>query len=81
MYGAFISCNRYGCDSAAAHLAARQRLRHLKVPDELRRAIDKESFMRMPGYYEIRSQTERPSGAPTKMNAAQPTAAMHRRMP
>jgi hypothetical protein len=32
-------------------------------------------------YYEIRSETERPSGAPTKMNAAQPAAAAHRRMP
>jgi hypothetical protein len=40
-----------------------------------------EAFMRMLSYYEIRSQTERPSGAPTKMNAAQPTAAAHRRNP
>jgi hypothetical protein len=47
--------------------------------DELRRPIDKEVFMRMLSYYEIRSQTERPSGAPTKMNAAQPAAATHRR--
>jgi len=28
--------------------------------------------MRMLSYYEISSQTERPSGAPTKMNVAQP---------
>jgi len=33
--------------------------------------------MRMLSYYEIKSQTERPSGAPTKMNAAQPAAAAH----
>ena len=52
-----------------------------EVPDELRRPIDKESFMRMLSYYEIRSQTVCPSGAPTKMNAAQPAAAAHRRMP
>ena len=30
--------------------------------------------------YEIRSQTKRPNGAPTKMNVAQPAAAAHRRM-
>jgi hypothetical protein len=29
--------------------------------------------------YEIKSETERPAGAPTKMNAAQPAAAVHRR--
>jgi hypothetical protein len=51
------------------------------VLDELRRPIDKEVFMRMLSYYEIRSQAERPSGAPTKMNAAQPAAAAHRRKP
>jgi len=37
--------------------------------------------MRMLSYHEIRSQTERPCGAPTKMNAAQPAAAAYRRMP
>jgi hypothetical protein len=37
--------------------------------------------MRMLSYYEIRSEMERPGGAPTKMNAAQPAAAAHRRMP
>jgi hypothetical protein len=37
--------------------------------------------MRMLSYYEIRSQTERPNGVPTKMNAAQPAAAVHRRKP
>lgn len=49
--------------------------------DEWRRPIDKDVFMRMLSYYEVRSQTEHPSGAPTKMNAAQPAAAAHRRMP
>jgi hypothetical protein len=79
--GAFIGCNRSASGRAAAHLKAWQRLLHLWVPDELRRPIDKEVFMRMLSYYEIRSQTERPSGAPTKMNAAQSTVAAHRRMP
>ncbi len=37
--------------------------------------------MRMLSYYEIRSRTERPSGATTKMNAAQPAAVAHRRKP
>jgi hypothetical protein len=32
-------------------------------------------------YCEIRSQTERPSAAPTKMNAAQLVTAAHRRKP
>ena len=32
-------------------------------------------------YYEIRSQAERPSGAPIKMNAAQLASAAHRRKP
>jgi hypothetical protein len=36
--------------------------------------------MRMLSYYEIKSQTERPSGAPTKMNAAQHAVATLRRM-
>ena len=48
--------------------------------DELRRPIDQEVFMRMWSYYEVRPETERPSGAPAKMNAAQPAAAAHRRM-
>jgi hypothetical protein len=51
------------------------------VLDELRLPIDMEVFMRMLNYYEIRSQTGRPSGALTKMNMAQPAAAAHRRMP
>jgi hypothetical protein len=33
----------------------------------------------MLSYYEIRLQTERPSGALTKMNAAQLVTAAHRR--
>jgi len=36
--------------------------------------------MRM-SYHEIRSQTKRPSAAPTKMNAAQLATAAHRRKP
>jgi hypothetical protein len=35
--------------------------RHLKVPDELTRPTDKESFMRVLSYYEIRSQTVCPA--------------------
>ena len=34
--------------------------------DDSRLPIDKEVFMRMLSYYEIRSETARPSGAPTK---------------
>ena len=80
-----MRCNSFGCirsgsGRAAARLTAWQRLRHLGVLDELRRPINKKVFMRMLSYYEIRSQTERPSGAPTKMNAAQHAVAAHRRM-
>src|SRR5262245_51342292 len=49
------------------------------VLDELRRPIGKDVFMRMLSDYEIRSETRCPSGAPTKINAAQPAAAAHRR--
>ena len=52
-----------------------------RVLNELRRPIEKDVFMRMLSYYEFRSQIERPSGASTKMNAAQPAAAVHRRKP
>jgi len=52
-----------------------------RVLNELRRPIEKDVFMRMLSYYEFRSQIERPSGASTKMNAAQPAAALHRRKP
>ena len=49
--------------------------------DDSRQPIDKEVFMRMLSYYEIRSETARPSGAPTNGNAAQPAAAAQRRKP
>jgi len=64
----------------SGHLAAWQRLLTSSVLDELeRRPIDKEVCMRMLSCYETRSQTGRPSGAPIKMNMAQPAAAAHRR--
>jgi hypothetical protein len=47
--------------------------------DDSRLPIDKEVFMRMLSYHEIRSETARPSGAPTKTNAAQPATAAPRR--
>src|SRR5262245_22327477 len=47
--------------------------------DDSRLPIDKEVFMRMLSYYEIRSETARPSGAPTPNNAAQPASAEPRR--
>ncbi len=40
--------------------------------DDSRLPIDKEVFMRMLNYYEIRSETARPSGATTDGNAAAP---------
>ena len=46
--------------------------------DDSRRPVDKEVFMRMLSYYEIRSET-RPGGAPAKTNAAQPNTAAPRR--
>jgi hypothetical protein len=46
-----------------------------------RRPIDKKYSCGCSSYYEIRSETERLSGEPTKMNVAQPAAAAHRRMP
>jgi|SRR5690349_12235701 hypothetical protein len=48
--------------------------------DDSRLPIDKEVFMRMLSYYEIRSATANPAGAPTK-NAAQPPTAANRRKP
>jgi hypothetical protein len=47
--------------------------------DDSRQPIDKDVFMRMLSYYEIRSETARPDGAPAKTNAAQPNAAAQRR--
>ena len=47
--------------------------------DDSRLPIDKEVFMRMLSYYEIRSETVHPSAAPAKENAAQPAAAQRRK--
>jgi hypothetical protein len=47
--------------------------------DDSRRPVDKEVFMRMLSYYEIRSETARPSGATTDGNAAAPALEAQRR--
>jgi hypothetical protein len=47
--------------------------------DDSRQPIDKEVFMRMLNYYEIRSETARPAAAPAGTNAAQPSTAAQRR--
>jgi hypothetical protein len=49
--------------------------------DDSRLPIDKEVFMRMLSYYEIRSETARPGGAPTERNAPQTATAADRRKP
>ena len=49
--------------------------------DDSRRPVDKEVFLRMLSYYEIRSETARPSGATTNGNAAAPANAAQRRKP
>jgi hypothetical protein len=49
--------------------------------DDSRQPIDKEVFMRMLSYYEIRSETARPGSAPAERNAAQPNTAKQRRKP
>jgi len=49
--------------------------------DDSRLPIDKEVFMRMLTYYEIRSETAPPGSAPTKTNAAQLTTTPQRRKP
>jgi len=49
--------------------------------DDSRLPIDKEVFMRMLNYYEIRSETARPSGAATDGNAAAPANAAQGRKP
>jgi len=49
--------------------------------DDSRRPVDKDVFMRMLLYYEIRSQTARPSGATTDGNAAVTANATQRRKP
>ena len=52
------------------------------ILDDSRLPIDKEVFMRMLSYYEIRSETARPSGgATTNGNAAAPANAAQRRKP
>ena len=49
--------------------------------DDSRLPIDKEVFMRMLSYYEIRSETARPSAATTNGNAAAAANAPQRRKP
>ena len=49
--------------------------------DDSRRPVDKEVFMRMLSYYEIRSETARPSGAATDGNTAAPANVAQRRNP
>ena len=49
--------------------------------DDSRRPVDKEVFMRMLTYYEIRSETPRPSGTTTDGNAAAPAIEAQRRKP
>ena len=49
--------------------------------DDSRLPVDKEVFMRMLRYYEIRSETARPSGATSDGNAAAPANAAQRRKP
>ena len=49
--------------------------------DDSRRPVDKEVFLRMLSYYEIRSETARPSGATTNGSTAAPANAAQRRKP
>lgn len=49
--------------------------------DDSRLPVDKEVFMRMLRYYEIRSETAYPSGATTDGKAAAPANAAQRRKP
>ena len=49
--------------------------------DDSRLPIDKEVFMRMLSYYEIRSETARPSGATTDGNTAAPANVAQGRKP
>ena len=49
--------------------------------DDSRRPVDKEVFMRMLSYYEIRLETARPSGAATDGNATAPAIEAQRRKP
>ena len=47
--------------------------------DDSRLPVDKEVFMRMLSYYEIRTESARPSGAPTNANATAPATPAPRR--
>ena len=47
--------------------------------DDSRQPIDKDVFMRMLSYYEIRSGPAQPAGSPINSNAAQSTAAQRRK--
>jgi hypothetical protein len=49
--------------------------------DDSRRPVDKEVFMRMLSYYEIRSEAARPSSAATDGNTAAPAIEAQRRKP
>lgn len=49
--------------------------------DDSRRPVDKEVFMRMLSYYEIRSETARPSGATTNGSTAAPANVAQGRKP
>ena len=49
--------------------------------DDSRQPIDKEVFMRMLSYYEIRSESARPGGAPANTNATAPATTAPRRKP
>jgi hypothetical protein len=49
--------------------------------DDSRRPVDKEVFMRMLSYYEIRSETALPGGATTDGNTAAPANVAQRRKP
>jgi hypothetical protein len=47
--------------------------------DDSKLPVDKEVFMRMLSYYEIRSETARPSGVPTNVNVKAPAQAPRRK--
>jgi len=49
--------------------------------DDSRRPVDKEVFMRMLSYYEVKSEAARPSGATTDGNAVAPAIEAQRRKP
>ena len=49
--------------------------------DDSRQPVDKEVFMRMLSYYEIRSEAARPSGATTNGSTAAPANVAQRRKP